>query len=148
MTQQFHSRVYIQKPKCTLMFIAALFTIAKIWNEPKHPSIDEWIKKMWYIHIYGKKVEVLVAQSCPAVCDPMDYSFPGSSVHGILQARILEWVAISFSRGSSWPRDRTHIFCLASGFFNTEPRGKPTEPPGEPPKPQCDATKHWIGWLN
>ena len=101
MTQQFHSRVYIQKPKCTLMFIAALFTIAKIWNEPKHPSIDEWIKKMWYIHIYGKKVEVLVAQSCPAVCDPMDYSFPGSSVHGILQARILEWVAISFSRGSS-----------------------------------------------
>ena len=83
------------------MFIAALFTIAKIWNEPKHPSIDEWIKKMWYIHIYGKKVEVLVAQSCPAVCDPMDYSFPGSSVHGILQARILEWVAIPFSRGSS-----------------------------------------------
>ena len=47
------------------------------------------------------------AQSCLTLCDPMDYSLPGSSVHGILQARILEWVAISFSRGSSQPRDRT-----------------------------------------
>ena len=42
-----------------------------------------------------------LTQSCPTLCDPMDYSLPGSSVHGILQARILEWVAISFSRGSS-----------------------------------------------
>ena len=46
-----------------------------------------------------------VAQSCPTLCDPMDYSLPGSSVHGIFQARILEWVAISFSRRSSQPRD-------------------------------------------
>ena len=45
-------------------------------------------------------------------CDPMDCSPPGSSVHGILQAKILEWVAISFSRGSSWPRDQTLIFCI------------------------------------
>ena len=44
------------------------------------------------------KVKVLVAQSCLTLCDPMDYSPPGSSVHGILQARVLEWVAISFSR--------------------------------------------------
>ena len=44
---------------------------------------------------------------------PLDYSPPGSSVHGILQARILEWVAIPFSRGSSWPRDRTRISCLS-----------------------------------
>ena len=50
-----------------------------------------------------------VAQSCPTLCDPMDCSLPGSSVHGIFQARILEWVAISFSRGSSWPRDRTRV---------------------------------------
>ena len=47
----------------------------------------------------------LVAQSCPTLCDPMDCSPPGSSVHGILQARILEWVAFPFSRGSSQPRD-------------------------------------------
>ena len=50
----------------------------------------------------------LVGKLCPIPCDPMDCSPPGSSVHGIFQARILEWVAISFSRGSSWPRDQTH----------------------------------------
>ena len=47
------------------------------------------------------EVKVLVAQSCPILCDPMDCSLPGFSVHGILQARILEWVAIPFSRGFS-----------------------------------------------
>ena len=46
-------------------------------------------------------------------CDPMDYSLPGSSVLGILQARILEWVAISYSRGCSWPRSRTHVSYLS-----------------------------------
>ena len=51
--------------------------------------------------------EVLVAQLCQTLCDPMDYSLLGSSVLGILQARILEWVAILFSRGSSQSRDRT-----------------------------------------
>ena len=48
---------------------------------------------------------------------PHDYSLPGSSVHGILQAEILEWVAITFSRASSWPRDPTRVFCIASRFF-------------------------------
>ena len=52
---------------------------------------------------------VLAAQSCLTLCDPMDCSSPGSSIHGILQARILEWVAIPFSRGSSRPRDRTQV---------------------------------------
>ena len=50
-------------------------------------------------------------QSCPTLCDPIDGSPPGSSVPGILQARVLEWVAMSSSRGSYWSRDRTHIFC-------------------------------------
>ena len=54
----------------------------------------------------------LVTKSCLTLCDPMDCSPPGSSVHGISQARILEQVAISFSRGSSWPRDWTHVFCI------------------------------------
>ena len=49
--------------------------------------------------------ETEVAQLCLTLCDPMDCSLPGSSIHGIFQARILEWVAISFSRGSSQPRD-------------------------------------------
>ena len=55
----------------------------------------------------------LVAKSCPTLCDPVDHSPPGSSIHGILQARILEWVAISFSRASSQPRDQTHVSCLS-----------------------------------
>ena len=53
----------------------------------------------------------LCAKSCLTLCDPMDCSPPGSSVQGILQARILEWVAISSSRGSSPPRDQTHVSC-------------------------------------
>ena len=52
---------------------------------------------------------VLLAQSCPTLCDPTDSSPPGSSVHGILQVRILQWVAIFSSRGSSQPRDWTHV---------------------------------------
>ena len=54
-----------------------------------------------------QSVSVLVAQSCLTLCNPMDCSLPGSSVHGILQARILEWVAMPFSTGSSQPRDQT-----------------------------------------
>ena len=56
-----------------------------------------------------EEVKVLFAQLCPTLCGPVDCSPPGSSVHGILQARILEWVAIPFSRGSSQPRDQTWI---------------------------------------
>ena len=53
-------------------------------------------------------------------CNPMDSSLPDSSAHGISQTRILEWVVISISRGSSWPRDRTHISCITVGFFTIE----------------------------
>ena len=59
----------------------------------------------------------LVTQLCLALCNPMDCSLPGSSVNGILQARILEWVATSSSRGSSWPRDRTPVSCITGRFF-------------------------------
>ena len=62
-------------------------------------------------------VKVLVIQTCLTLCSPMDYSPPGSSIHGILQARILEWVAITLSRRSSWPWDWTQISCIAGGFF-------------------------------
>ena len=57
-------------------------------------------------------VKVKVGQSCPTLCDHMDYT-----VHGIFQARILEWVAFPFSRGFSQPRDRTQVSCTAGGFF-------------------------------
>ena len=59
----------------------------------------------------------LVAQSCLTLCDPMDCSQPGSSLHGILQAGILKWVAMPFSRGSSQPRDQTQVSRTADGFF-------------------------------
>ena len=68
---------------------------------------------------------MLVAQSCLTLCDPVDCSPPGSSVHGILKARILEWVAIPFSRRCSWPRDRTRVSHIGGTFFVTEPPGKP-----------------------
>ena len=65
-----------------------------------------------------------VAQSCPTLCDVMDCSPPGSSVRGILQARVLESVAISFSRGSSQLRNQTWVSCTA-GRFTVKPWGKP-----------------------
>ena len=66
----------------------------------------------------SKESESEVPQSCPTLCDPMDCSLPGFSVHGILQARGLKWVTISFSRGSSWPRDRTQVFHIGGRRFN------------------------------
>ena len=59
----------------------------------------------------------LAAQTCPTLCNPMDCSLSGSSIHGILQAGILEWVAIPFSRGSSQPRDQTWISFITGRFF-------------------------------
>ena len=61
----------------------------------------------------------LVAQSCPTLCTLLECSPPGLSVHGVSQARTLEWVAISFSRGSSWLRNWTRVFCIAGGFFTS-----------------------------
>ena len=58
-----------------------------------------------------------VAQSCPTLCNPMDCILPGSSIHGIFQARVLEWVTISFSRGSSRPQDRTEVSRIAGRRF-------------------------------
>ena len=63
------------------------------------------------------KNEMLVTQSCPVLCNPMDCSPPGSSVHGVLQARTLDCVAIPFSKGSSLPRSQTQVACTASRFF-------------------------------
>ena len=61
------------------------------------------------------------AQSCLTLCNPLDYSLPASSVHGVFQARIPEWVATSSSREHSRSRDRTHVFCTVGEFLTTEP---------------------------
>ena len=79
--------------------------------------------KWWHLSItsfspnFCCQLCLLFAQSCPTLCDPLDCSLPGSSVHGILQARILKWLAIPFSRGSSLPRDRTWVSCITDRFF-------------------------------
>ena len=64
----------------------------------------------------------LYAQSCLTLCNPMDFRLPACSVHGILQARMFKWVAVSYSRGSSWPQESNSS--LAGGFFTTEPPGR------------------------
>ena len=87
---------------------------------------------LWVKRILLKNVCVCVCvcvcsvpQLCQTFCDFLDCRPPGSSVYGILQARILEWVTILFSRGSSQPRDQTHVSCSAGRFLTTEPSGKP-----------------------
>ena len=83
---------------------------------PNHGSSYRLLCSLGYFHIL-KKVKVLVAQLSLTFCDPIDCSPPGSSVREILQAKMLEWVAIPFSRGSSLPRDWTHISYNADRFF-------------------------------
>ena len=83
-----------------------------------------------YLHNYNwiRRVCAKLLQSCPALCNLMRCSPPGSSVHGIIQARILEWVSMPSSRRSSWSRDRTCIFyisCIAGRFFTAGPPGSP-----------------------
>ena len=65
------------------------------------------------------EVKVLIVQLCLTICNSMHCSPQGSSVHGILRARILEWIAILFSRGSSRPRDQTQVSCIIDRFFTT-----------------------------
>ena len=89
-----------QRSECCFLFFSFILLIFTLFNRLLHTV---WL--------------VLVSQLCLTLCDPMDHSPPGSSVHGILQARILEWVAISFSGTSSQPRDRTWVSCIASRFF-------------------------------
>ena len=72
-----------------------------------HPRAASW----------KERKESEVAQSCPTLCDPMDCGLSGSSIDGIFQARVLEWIAISFSRGSSWPRNQTQVSCIAGRHF-------------------------------
>ena len=72
-----------------------------------------------------KESESEVTQSCLTLWDPVDCSPPGSSIHGILQARILEWVAISFSKGSSWPGIEPRSPSLQADALTSEPPGKP-----------------------
>ena len=95
------------------MFTAALFTIARTWKQPRCPSAEEQIKTFWYVYTMECCCCCcLVAKLYMTLCNPMDCSPSGSSVHEISPARILEWVVISSFRQSSWTRDWTHISCI------------------------------------
>ena len=74
----------------------------------------KFIHLKYYTVFYCINCYCLVTKSCPTLCDPMDHSSLGSSVYEISQARVLEWVSISFSRGYSQPRDWTHVSCIGS----------------------------------
>ena len=93
------------------------FTVPNLW----------WCVSPRVYRKWRQRKESEVTQSCPTLCNPMDCSLPGSSVHGVLQARRLERVDISFSRQSSPPRDRTWVSCIAGRRFTAEPSGKPIE---------------------
>ena len=98
---------------------------AKVWDwlqveDPEPSLLSDGSEPFCYNLEVGASVVISESVSCSVVfssCVPLDCSPPGSSVHGILQARILEWVVIPFSRGSSWPRDRTPVSCIAGRFF-------------------------------
>ena len=93
---------------CFYLFLNnLLLTIFLSLNILSYLMCDNFI--VFYYEVKWREV----AQLCPSLCDPTDYSLPGSSIRGIFQARILEWVAISFSRGSSQPRDWTPVSCIA-----------------------------------
>ena len=89
----------MQLPKATMPAEAR-----KAW--PETQSKDLKGNNMFTAHFQS---ESEVTRLCPTLCDPVDCSLPGSSIHGIFQARVLEWTAISFSRGSFRPKDRTRV---------------------------------------
>ena len=113
-----------------------IISVAPWWEwkrRVKKTGLNSTLKK-GKIMASGPIVLGMHAQSlqwCPNLCNPMDYSPPASSVHGISQARILEWVAMPSSRGSSWPKDWTSVSsvaCTAGRFFIAKTLGKPFGP--------------------
>ena len=112
-----HWLFWIEPQIVFLLFVMRMsstwsLTILRLWCRHMGQGAGERENSVW-----SMKVKVLVAQSCRILCHPMDCSPPGSSVYGILQARILEWVAIPFSLGSSQPRDQTWVSCIAGRFL-------------------------------
>ena len=104
---------HLRFPVKIVSSLSLLFLVSSIRKPSGFLKCEVIIAKSF--HVWAKS-----PQTCPTLCDPMDYSLPGSSVQGILQARILEWVAISSSRGSSQPRDQTYISyvsCIGRGVL-------------------------------
>ena len=88
--------------------------VFSFWTPRQEPENKQVMVKFWLTFLKGMKGSLVV---CPILCNPTDCNLSGYSDHGIFQARLLEWVAISFSRGSSWPRDQTQVSCIAGRRF-------------------------------
>ena len=110
-TREFQSHLVTCLERSQHTSLAALFTTEGM-QQPQCASAE--IEGAVHAISHGR---VLVAQSCPTLCDPMDCSPPGASVLGTLQARVLEWVAMPSSRGSTQPRDQSRLSCTAGGFL-------------------------------
>ena len=85
----------------------------RVWT----PGLWHCRQTLYHLRHQGSPLKVKITQLCLTLFDSMDWGLPGSSVHGLLQARILEWVAIPFLRGSSQPRDQTQVSHIADRFF-------------------------------
>ena len=96
------------------MLVIIIIIIMLIWKCSSASSIIIFLC-FKFLHVCS------VTQSCPALCDPVDCTPPGSSVHEIFPERILEWVATTSSRGPFWPKDGTQVSSIAGRFFSTEP---------------------------
>ena len=117
------STCWNKSPKAGLV----LHTCPKLVCELAVSDFFQWPENQWFISrgkvrvkhhsLYWNWIEIEVAQSCSTLCNPMNCSLSGSSVHGIFQARVLEWITISFSRGSSWPRNWTPVSHIAGRCF-------------------------------
>ena len=117
-------RGYITHPSSTSSEMAEkrVKTVSSYWDECGAKSIPEFSRNSHlcvFIFCYS-----LVVKSCLTLCNPVESNLPGSSVHGIFQARILEWIAISFSKASYWPRDQTCVPCFGRWILTAEPPGK------------------------
>ena len=128
--------LYNSRPcKCRL-YIVTFFHRLQLWRRYEVGQIT----LQWY-------QSTKIAQSCPTLCDRMDCSLPGFSVHGIFQARVLEWVAISFSRRSSWSRDQTQVSCIAGRCFTLWASGEtPKMPLSLVIKHNITDISHWSHW--
>ena len=102
--------IIVQLPSFVHLFVTPVDIPDSSWL--RFPCLHRYSVLLWPAHV------LLIAQSCLILCNPIDYSLPGSTLHGILQARILEWIAIPFSRGSSLSRGWTWVSCVAGRFFN------------------------------
>ena len=132
------SNIIVHNKKLKLQRRMAVMYDYSLWRLlwPGHQGL---IPSWYSFNSQFQKTVCWVAQSCPTLCGPMDCSLPGSSVHGILQPRIVEWVAMPSSRGSSWLRGQTQVSCIA-GRFST------VWATGEALRKSLDTWSTKVGW--